>query len=261
MQNTLFLPYQVGKKLSLVETKCASSLSQIEDLKQEESAQFFRMFWQMLLNLMGKSNETRRLKGHVFDCDEFVCTSPLKEVTVNYHKMNLLVFFGDFEEAANLAIRTGENYKKTCKSIFECMIETFHRGVALYAMARKTRKRKYRSRANKIRKTMKVWMENGNPNVNHYFSLLTAEQAALDKDYVTTEARYRESIVLAARTGHLQDAALANERYADFLFTDLSDTEGAKYRIEEATRLYRDWGAMAKVEILEKSHCPLSYAL
>jgi len=261
LQNTLFLPYQVGKKLSLVETKCASSLSQIEDLKQEESAQFFRMFWQMLLNLMGKSNETRRLKGHVFDCDEFVCTSPLKEVTVNYHKMNLLVFFGDFEEAANLAIRTGENYKKTCKSIFECMIETFHRGVALYAMARKTRKRKYRSRANKIRKTMKMWMENGNPNVNHYFSLLTAEQAALDKDYVTTEARYRESIVLAARTGHLQDAALANERYADFLFTDLSDTAGAKYRIEEATRLYRDWGAMAKVEILEKSHCPLSYAL
>jgi hypothetical protein len=46
--------------------------------------------------------------------------------------------------------------------------------------------------------------------------LLSAEKAALNKKYETSETLYKEAIVLAGRTGHLHDAALANERDEDF---------------------------------------------
>lgn len=37
----------------------------------------------------------------------------------------------------------------------------------------------------------------------------------------------------------MYDAAFFNERYADFLLSELSDKEESKYRIEEAVQFYR----------------------
>jgi cytidine deaminase len=122
----------------------------------------------------------------------------------------------------------------------------------LYAMARRTKKRKYKVQANKITKTIEKWVKSGNPNVKHYHLLLSAEQAALSKNYTRAEENYKKAIVLAARTGHMHHAALCNERYADFLLQELSDEEEAKYRMEEAIRFYEAWGAVGKVEMLKK---------
>jgi hypothetical protein len=55
------------------------------------------------------------------------------------------------------------------------MIETFTRGMLLYAMAQHTRKRVYRKEAKRVHKTIKSWVQKGNPNVHHYCSLLNAE--------------------------------------------------------------------------------------
>ena len=47
-------------------------------------------------------------------------------------------------------------------------------------------------------------------------------------------------------------AALCNERYANFLLGDgVVDRDEARYRIKEATRYYQEWGAEAKVQMLE----------
>jgi hypothetical protein len=81
---------------------------------------------------------------------------------------------------------------------------------------------------------------------------LSAEQAALSKNYTRAEEKYKKAIVLAARTGRMHHAALCNERYADFLLQELSDEEEAKYRMEEAIRFYEEWGAVGKVEMLKK---------
>lgn len=61
---------------------------------------------------------------------------------------------------------------------------------------------------------------------------------------------YQKAVALAARGGFLQDAGLANERYADFLWRDVSDKDEAAHRIEEAIRFYGDWGAARQVDRL-----------
>jgi hypothetical protein len=129
-------------------------------------------------------------------------------------------------------------------------LETFHRGVALYAMARRTKKRKYKTAAKGILKIIATWVKSGNPNVRHYHALLMAEQAALDMKHKEAESLYKDAVVLSARTGHMHHAGLINERYSDFLLQVLGDEEEATFRRGEAIRFYEDWGAHAMVDRL-----------
>ena len=57
---------------------------------------------------------------------------------------------------------------------------------------------------------------------------------------------------LLAHPGHVHHAALANERYSDFLLHCMNDDVEAFYRIQEAIRFYKDWGASSKVQHLSK---------
>jgi predicted ATPase len=250
LMNHVQLPYQIGKPLDPILANCPNDLSQIEELKQQDQSVLFRMHWQLMLNLTGQSRETTKLKGDIFNCEDFVPETSFQDVLLDLMQMELYIFFGDFERGAELALRIGDNYEKAAPGYFLQMLETFHRGIALYAMARRTGKAKYRKPANRIRKTIKKWMVSGNPNVRHYHYLLRAELAALDKDNEAADAFYRDAIKLAARTGHLHHAALFNERYADFLRHNVLDDYEADYRIEEAIRFYKAWGAQGKVRIL-----------
>lgn len=119
-------------------------------------------------------------------------------------------------------------------------------------MARRTRNRKYKSRANRLRKMVSKFAKAGNPNVVHYDLMLRAEQAALDRRHCKADVLYKEAIVHAARTGCLHHAALFNERYADYRLHDHDDVDDAKYLMAEAARFYTEWGAVGKAEELEK---------
>eukprot|EP00980_Cylindrotheca_fusiformis_P010936 scaffold2499_cov125-Cylindrotheca_fusiformis.AAC.27 len=248
----VFLPYHMGKPLELTLANCPTCASQTQEVRQQDQTLFLKIFWQVILNLMGKSTETKRLKGDIFDGDEFVRTTSLHDAVYNHASLDLLMFFGDYEEGAKLAIKVGDAYQKAFPGFLLGMIEQFHRGVCLYAMARRTGKRKYKTRAAAVLKTIKSWMDKGNPNVQHFHSLLAAEQAALNKNNEAAEELYQDAIRTAARNGSLHHAGLINERYADFARTVLKDEEEAKHRIAEAVRFYTAWGAEAKVEMLRK---------
>lgn len=162
-----------------------------------------------------------------------------------------MIFCGDYESAARRAIKKGGLYAKELPAFFHIMIETFHRGVALYAMAQKKNGLRYRVRAEKIRKTMMKWMKCGNPNVVYFVEFLTAEHFALKSKLDKAEEHYRKAIVFTARTGHLHHSGLFNERYADFLHIKRKDVNEAKYRLGESIRYYEEWGASGKVQQLK----------
>ena len=60
--------------------------------------------------------------------------------------------------------------------------------------------------------------------------------------------------MLAGRGGFVQDAALANERYGEFLLEDMYDREEAAFRFQEAIKLYLEWEARAKAELLSDKY-------
>jgi len=253
----IFLSFHLGKPLGKILAKCETCAAQTEELKQHDQDTFLRMFWQVILNLTGVSNSTKTLHGEAYNSVKFVRKTPLHDSLYNLAKLELLLFFGDYEGAAQLSIECDESFSKSFPGFFLCMIETFHRGIALYAMARKTKQGKYKRRARQILRTIGMWRDKGNPNVDHYWIFLKAEDEALRRNYEIAKKYYVESIRLAARNGHLHHAALINERYGDFVKEELNDDEEYKYRMHEAIRFYREWGASAKVDLLMKTKTSL----
>eukprot|EP00980_Cylindrotheca_fusiformis_P027454 scaffold20461_cov117-Cylindrotheca_fusiformis.AAC.17 len=249
----VWLPYAMGKRLGPLLEQCPRILSQMEEVSQPEQATNLKMFWQMLLNLVTTpvSNDVHKLEGDIFSAQGFTGTGAVYLGAMYGWQGELLVFF-DLEAAAKRAIKDGDKFAKLSPGVFLNMGETYHRATALFAMARRTRKRKYRTHANKLANRVKGWVRSGNPNVKHCHMALVAEQAALRKKFDLAEENYKNAISMAARTGHMQDAALINERYADFLHEDLSDEQESEYRLGEAIRFYKAWGAFGKAEALQK---------
>eukprot|EP00980_Cylindrotheca_fusiformis_P027511 scaffold20794_cov117-Cylindrotheca_fusiformis.AAC.3 len=248
LANHVWVPYTSGKALGPILKACPKILSQMEEVSQPQQALILKMFWQMMLNLTSSSSsDLHELEGKVFSSKSFDGQSAVLKATIHLVQGELLIFT-DFEMAAERAIEGADKFEQLAPAIFLIMIETFHRAVALYALARRTKKRKYKVHANKLAKRIEKWMKSGNPNVKYYYLLLSAEKAALNKKFEEAEENYKNAIVLAARTGHMHHAALCNERYADFLLEEKDDELEAKYRVSEAIRFYEAWGAVGKVE-------------
>lgn len=224
--------------------------------------------WQLVLNLTGKSSETTRLHGDKFTSEGFVCVNRNQRIMIQWAKMELFLYFGDFKQAADQALEMGDRFAKIFPNFVMIMKETFHRGVSLYVMARWTRERKYIKEAQQVLTTVKAWVKAGNPNVQHYLLLLSAEQSAFNRNYELADAQFVKAITMAARFGYIQDAALFNELYADFrrqggprfAITD----EEVKHRTSEAIRYYDEWGASAVAKRLreaKKRHYPADQRL
>jgi hypothetical protein len=243
----LFFPYTMGKALGPMLDECPRILAQLENVAQSGHVRVLQLFWQMMLDLQG----TLQPNANQLNSVARRATNRVQRGTVHFSEGELIIFSGDYESAAKRAIKKGGMYEKELPAFFMIMIETFHRGVALYAMAQKTKRRKYRARAEIIRKTMMKWMRRGNPNVTYFVQFLTAEHYALGSKLDKAEEHYRKAIVFTARTGHLHHSGLFNERYADFLLNARKDVNEAKYRLGEAIRYYEEWGATGKVQQLK----------
>eukprot|EP00980_Cylindrotheca_fusiformis_P026340 scaffold15908_cov132-Cylindrotheca_fusiformis.AAC.3 len=249
----IWLPYALGKPLGPMLEQCPKILSQMEELSQAEQIIPLRMFWQTVLNLVTTpvSKNVDKLEGDIFSSEGFTSKAAVNVGTIHFWQGELLVYY-DLEAAAKRAIKDGEKFANLCPGSFISLQEVFHRAIAVFAMAQRTKKRKYRTYANKLANRIDGWVRSGNPNVRHYHLALMAEQAALSKKYDLAEERYKSAISLSARTGHLNDVALINERYAEFLQKELSDERESKYRLGEAIRFYEAWGAFGKAETLQK---------
>lgn len=270
------LPYQLGKSLSPLLKRCEIDLAQMKEMKQDEQIVIYQLHHQLILNLTGVSGSTTRLKGSAIDCDKFVPRTPLQRVVFDILQLDLFLFFGDLELAADLALRIKGMFTRTSPNYFVEMLETFHCAVALYGMARKGKKGKYKRHAVELRHKITNWLNRGNPNVQHYVSttvsylllsmrpvpnmwmiqvlFLEAEQAALDGNDGTANKGFQDAVRLAARTGHMNHAALFNERYSDFLRHQMKDEENATFRMKEALRFYGEWGADGVVRALSARH-------
>ena len=131
-----------------------------------------------------------------------------------------------------------------------------HAKLSAEELARKKNRkscRLYLKAASKPIATIRRWLEQGNPNVKHYKSLLDAEFSAAKGKVSVARKRYEVAVVLAAKNGFLHDAALASERYGRYLFEASKDVESssldhdeATFRIKQAVKYYSDWGAQVR---------------
>ena len=102
--HSILYPYLMGKRLGDILGRIRQNVSQMEDFKQAEQALLTRMIWQLMLNLSGQSIDPTKLTSEVVYCETFVPERSAQQGFVELIKLELYVFFSDYELAAELAL-------------------------------------------------------------------------------------------------------------------------------------------------------------
>lgn len=255
------IKFASSKPLQSIRELYREVVSQADDLNKNEVGVFARFFWQATLNLIEPEEGGANLSGSVFHEEEIhkALKSWQGKVPKNVYDSltNLLcAFFGDYVRGAELAIKRQDKFLNECPGTFLCQIDPFFRGICLYAAARRTKGRSYLRHGNKVRKLLRSWVENGNPNVTHQLKILNAEHEACAGNREVAIVQYTIACTLASTGGFIQDAALAHERLLDFLLTAPHKSTPAQiqHHLQESIRFYEEWGAHAKVGCLQRKY-------
>jgi predicted ATPase len=255
----IYTSFQSGRPLTNIEADCHVYLRQMEDLKRKKAANHTKTVLQTIQNIMGKSEDPCVLVGDVMDETTMLdsASGANDKVTISMiqaFRTQLYALFGRWEEGAKYAICVGDSLADRIPCSTMVAVDPFFRGLSLFAMARQSKQAKYRRHAKKTHKTIQSFAKKGNPNVRHLERFLDAELAALDGKTHLAMKHYEVAVVMATRGGFTHDAALANERFAEFLYEDVKDAEMAAFRVNQAVRLYYEWGSSFKAEMLEEKY-------
>lgn len=252
-----------GRSLSVLEPECEFYVSRMRGLKQQLHVSFASCLWQTVLNLVGSTDDDEDIgfqSAAILNLeamkDEYGIEfkNNLHQAYFNTFQLQLFVLFDRHAEAAELAL-SNDAITKASPGCALCYGDNLFRGIAFFDTARRKQQSKYKVHAKLMLAKLKSWCKKGNPNVQHHEALLLAEDAVMKKRHNVACEQYEIAVAMASRSGFIQDSALASERYGDYLLQVCeSDKSDAVYRVEEAIRLYKEWGAHVKARQMLKKH-------
>jgi len=254
------VPFYVGENLEYVGYKHAEYIALMGKIKQDFALKLIKIWQQFGWNLRGLATDCRRLDGDAFSMEEdwpqIVETNNEVSIFSVYFTQGILSYlFGEYKEALKNFEGT-QKYEKSGPGQIQVPVYKFYAcltWLALYPEANKQEQKTYLARVAANQKQMRVWLKLGPMNYQHKYDLIEAEKArVLGKNGVAWEL-YDRSIKGAKKNGFIHEEALANELAAQFYFS-LDKPEFAAIYISNSRDCYRNWGAIAKVEDLEKRY-------
>jgi hypothetical protein len=95
-----------------------------------------------------------------------------------------------------------------------------------------------------------------NPNVTHHDLLFDAEFESLRGATYSATKLFETAIVYSGRRGLTQDRALAHELLGEHLIRlgSAEFAQDAEFQLGEAIKLYSEWGAHAKVRLMQEKY-------
>ncbi len=253
----LYHSYFIGKQLVSLEQEMALYSHAVARLKQEGSLNRLYLFWQVVLNLRGCSNQPCRLTGEVYDEN---IQLPLLQQTndrtgIHYFHLNKCILYYLFQEYApaleNAAI--AEQYLDGVTGSLAVVLFHFYDSLARLAVYPTLPQQEQEAVLTKLsvnQEKMKQWAHHAPMNYRHKFYLVEAERfRVLGKDGEAREF-YDKAIELAQKNEYLNEEALAYELAAQFYLAK-GQTKFAQVCLYEAHYAYQQWGATAKVNNLE----------
>jgi len=255
--------WNTGSSLMSLDRDFMTYTKACQDTRQPLQYMCLAMNWQIVLNLRGLSTTNRRtvLSGDAFDERIILQRSAsnknssdlsLLQLILKRYKLYAALYFGEWEVACSIGMSIIDEYCKKLPGQSGCIYVTYISGLAALAVSKfKSKEKKYRRHGRKCRNKLKEWADRGNPNCIHFVAMLDGEYDASRGMADTAGKHFEVAIKLAGRRGIVQDQAIANERLAESWLYH-GDSDNAKYRFVEALRLYGEWGADRKVELLRE---------
>ncbi|KPA15783.1 multi-sensor signal transduction multi-kinase [Candidatus Magnetomorum sp. HK-1] len=169
-------------------------------------------------------------------------------------RLKLLYLFGKYQDCYHLTqelkniihIPSGTLYVAEYYFLYSLTL------AALYPSVNFRKKILFKVELKKIQKKFKKWSKICPENFLHKYLLISAEIAVIRKNNKKAEKLFQASVKSANLNNYFQNEGIANERAARFYISG-SYMEIAKSYIMEARYCYSRWGAVSKIQDLEKT--------
>jgi hypothetical protein len=216
--------------------------------------------YQFQLNMTGAVRDVEVLSGAAMKEESYLaeCAELNLPLDVFYfQKMKLAYYFGSFVKANEykehfLHYAAGRWHLRA-----NVPTAVWFGGLIAIEMFKATSKKTFLQDAKKDLQRMRKWEKRGCMNVKYMVLLLEAELAAASHS-PTALALFQEAIESAIDADYVHGRALANERAAVNCLYE-SNTALAGDFMVEASRMYKRWGASAKVTQINSKYPYLFY--
>jgi PAS domain S-box-containing protein len=255
-----YFAYFTGKELTALEKEMGTYRDAIYKIKQETALNFQEISWQAVLNLLGRSEDPCRLQGKAYD--EQIRLPLHQQANDNsglfYLYLNKILFCYLFENYLQGIENTTIAEKYLDGSVGLPVIPVFHFydclvRLAVYSDTPQSEQQSIVDRVQANQEKMQKWAHHAPMNHLHKFYLVEAERHRVLGKKLEAMEMYDKAIALAKENEYINEEALAYELAAKFYLSWGKETIAQVY-MQNAHYSYQVWGALAKVEDLEKKY-------
>ncbi|WP_293158693.1 ATP-binding sensor histidine kinase [Okeania sp. SIO2C9] len=231
----------------------------LEQINQIFTANYTRIYWQAMLNLLAQAENPTVLSGEALQESEALLQwQAANDVTgLSYFhtwKLMLCYLFGDIESAL-IQIDTCRQY--TLGTTGTIYVPALHFYAALSTLA--GLQPALENVAEVIQQveadlaSLQHWADYAPMNHQHKVNLVEAEKCRVLGQKLEAIEFYDKAIAGAKENEFIQEEAIANELFAKFYLDWGREKEAAVY-MQQAYYCYAQWGAKAKTDDLEKNY-------
>ncbi|NJO61709.1 MAG: AAA family ATPase [Richelia sp. RM2_1_2] len=257
-----FNSFWCSQPLTTLKRKASEYCSSLVQLNQLTVANYCRIYWQSILNLLGGEEHFSLLSGEALALEEAKSLSLLKAAHDLYGlsffylcKLMLCYLEGEIESAQNHAVELRNYLMAAAGTVCEPVFYFYDSLTALATFSLqspKTPEILQRVEENQLR-LQQQWADYAPMNHQHKVDLVEAEKARVLGQKAEAIELYEKAISGAKANEYIQEEALANELAAKF-FIEWSKEKFAAVHMLQAYYCYARWGAKAKTDDLEKRY-------
>ncbi len=250
-----------GQSLATLEQDTRAYCNQLVQMNQLTAANYCRIYWQSVLNLLGFTQHPSVLSGEALNSDSFLplllSTNDRLGVHLFYlHQLMLSFLFGEIEQAENDAI-FGRRYLMGGAATIGEPVFYFYDSLVALARLSQTKSDEAGEILQRVAQNQtqlqQNWVYHAPMNHQHKVDLVEAEKYRVLGNNYEAGDWYDRAIAGAKENEYVLEEALANELAAKF-YLDWGKQKVAAGYMQEAYYCYARWGASAKTDDLEKRY-------
>ncbi len=252
--------YFIGDELTELEQQIATYSHAVTQIRRDISFNWNVIFWQAVLNLLGRSENPIRLIGDAYNEERSLPsaleTNDRSRLHFFYLNKSILCYlFGEKQQAVKNALAAEQYLDGVRTMIVESPFKFYDSlaHLALFAELSNSDRAALLDRVDKNQEQMYAWAHHAPMNHLHKFYLVEAEKARVLGQILEAEEFYEKAIAGAIENKFIQEEALAYELAAKF-YLERGRQKFAQTYMKEARYAYTRWGAKAKVEHLEAGY-------
>lgn len=248
------LAHHVGTPLHETDQKMRNVCMQCIQYNQNEVLRSLLPFWQIVMNLSGRSDNPSALEGEAID----ILNGLARQADQNSMsrrlecsaRLMLAYYLEDWTVVREMLPLVDGKYSPP-KAHYSFYQSYFVCTMCYLELFRRTNDRKLKAKVKQRIKEMQKWVNGGGVNIEPGLEIVKAEFRSLEcQQAEMLDALFQKAAECAGAMGFLQQQAIAHERAAH-VFIQLGRLDMARDHVLCANELYSSWGCHAKVEMLE----------